>query len=138
VLITTKLHVYSLSLLGVLVCIVRAPTPFFFLIQRCAALLRVREKKKIHRRSRKQCSATQALNNRRWVEDIKGTLTIQVTVDYLHIWLLRFKSNFENSVLPPPPTPKKKLISFIKLSTSLFICNIPCQLRFRLVNIRKL
>ena len=34
----------------------------------------------------KRRTVAQALQNRRWVDDIKGALTVQVLYEYLHIW----------------------------------------------------
>jgi len=40
----------------------------------------------IPKRVVKQRTVAQALQNRRWVSDIKGALTVQVLVEYLQIW----------------------------------------------------
>ncbi|WVZ50728.1 hypothetical protein U9M48_001955 [Paspalum notatum var. saurae] len=42
----------------------------------------------VSRKSRKQCTVSQALASRRWVTDIRGALTVQVLVEYLKIWEL--------------------------------------------------
>lgn len=41
----------------------------------------------------KQWTLAQALNNRRWVADIRGDLTVQVLIEYLHIRDLVDKSS---------------------------------------------
>ena len=40
----------------------------------------------IPKRDRGQRTVSQALNNRRWISNIQGALTMQVLVEYLRIW----------------------------------------------------
>lgn len=40
----------------------------------------------IPKRARGQRTVSQALNNRRWISNIQGALTVQVLVEYLRIW----------------------------------------------------
>jgi len=42
--------------------------------------------KAIPKRSLNRRTVAEALNNRRWVADIKGARTVQVLEDYLNIW----------------------------------------------------
>ena len=42
--------------------------------------------KLIPKRAVKQRTVAQAFDNRGWVADIRGTLTVQVLREYLHIW----------------------------------------------------
>jgi len=36
---------------------------------------------------RRQHTVAQSLDNRRWAQNIKGTLTVQVIMKYLQIWI---------------------------------------------------
>ena len=40
----------------------------------------------VPKRVRKSRTAAQALQNRGWVRDIRGALTVQVLIEYLHVW----------------------------------------------------
>ena len=40
----------------------------------------------VSKRTAKRRTVAQALQNRRWVGDIKGARTVQVLVEYLHVW----------------------------------------------------
>ena len=42
--------------------------------------------KTVTKRTAKRRMVAQAIQNRRWVGDIKGALTIEVLIEYLHIW----------------------------------------------------
>lgn len=42
----------------------------------------------VSKKTRKRCTVSQALTNRRWVTDISGSLTVQVLVEYLRVWEL--------------------------------------------------
>ena len=42
--------------------------------------------KTVSKRTTKRRIIAQALQNRRWVDDIKGALTVQVLVEYLQFW----------------------------------------------------
>jgi hypothetical protein len=42
--------------------------------------------KSVHKQTAKRRTVAQALLNGKWVEDIKGALTVQVLVEYLQIW----------------------------------------------------
>ena len=37
-------------------------------------------------RVRAQCTVAQALTNKQWIKDISGALTVQVLIEYLHVW----------------------------------------------------
>jgi hypothetical protein len=40
----------------------------------------------VPKRVRKSRTAAQALQNRGWVRDIRGALTVQVLIEYLQVW----------------------------------------------------
>ena len=40
-------------------------------------------------RVKKRRTVAQALQNDRWIRDISGSLTVQVILEYLHIWDLK-------------------------------------------------
>ena len=42
--------------------------------------------KTVTKQTAKRRTVAQAIQNRRWVGDIKGALTIEVLIEYLHIW----------------------------------------------------
>jgi hypothetical protein len=42
--------------------------------------------KTVQKRIAKRRTAAQALHNRSWVQDTKGAHTVEVLLDYLHIW----------------------------------------------------
>ncbi|WVZ52423.1 hypothetical protein U9M48_003478, partial [Paspalum notatum var. saurae] len=42
----------------------------------------------VSKKARRRCTVSQALTNRRWVTDIKGSLTIQVLVECVKVWEL--------------------------------------------------
>jgi hypothetical protein len=42
--------------------------------------------KTVQKRIAKRRTTAQALHNRSWVQDIKGAHTVEVLLDYLHIW----------------------------------------------------
>ena len=42
--------------------------------------------KSVHKQTAKRRTVAQALLNGKWVEDIKGALTVQILVEYLQIW----------------------------------------------------
>jgi hypothetical protein len=42
----------------------------------------------VPKRARRQRSVSQGLQNRKWVSDIQGALTVQVLVEYLQLWNL--------------------------------------------------
>ena len=44
--------------------------------------------KTVTKRTAKRRMVAQAIQNRRWVGDIKGALTIEVLIEYFHIWKL--------------------------------------------------
>lgn len=77
--------------------------------------------KLIPRRPRKQ-----GLNNRRWVEDIRGALTVQVIVEYLRIWDLVDDLVLQQDVpdqhkwilAQSTPTPVSLLITYISSDPS--------------------
>jgi len=64
---------------------------------------------------------SQALSNRCWVSDIKGALTVQVLIEYLHIWEL-----LEGVIIQPdtPDTPGFHLRAAIAANQHMKLCSL--------------